>query len=110
MDNKIHGLQEKLAELENQLHLVLEKSDSLTNQQPISQNQASINFWSKLPKQATHEITQAVRQGTALLDKKEKNVIVFGLPESSSDDYYTKLADDKKTLEELLTAIEIKKN
>ncbi len=47
-----------------------------------NQTQASIEFWSKLPKQTTYEITQAVRQETALLDKKEKNVIIFGVPES----------------------------
>ena len=69
---------------------VIEKSYSLS-EATCSQSQAIIDFWSKLPKQTEFEITQAVRQKTALFDKKEKNFKVFGIPESVVEDGNTKI-------------------
>ena len=103
--NKIIGLEKKVEDLEKKILEIIEKSNS---QPASSQSQASIDFWSKLPKQAAFEITQAVRQETALLDKKEKNVIVFGVPESVSEDESRKIQDDKRSIENVLTAINVK--
>ena len=107
-NEKISDLVKRVSELENKLLLLLEKSDSSPPQHMLNLNQTSIDFWSKLPKQTTHEITQAVRQETFLLDKKEKNVIVFGLPGSNSDNENSKLADERRSIDEILTAINVK--
>ena len=93
--------------MEYKLLTLLERSNSLP-EQLTNQNQASIDFWSKLPKQTTFEITQAVRQETALLDKKEKNVIVFGIKQSNAENENKKIQDDKNSIENILTEINIK--
>ena len=105
--NKIIGLEKKVEDLEKKILEIIEKSNSLSHA-ARNQIQASIDFWSKLPKQTAFEITQAVRQEIALLDKKEKNVIVFGVPESVSEDESTKIQDDKRSIENVLTAINVK--
>ena len=110
-NKKIFDLEKRVSDLEYKLLTLLERSNSLP-EQLTNQNQASIdgqtNFWSKFPKQTTFEITQAVRQETALLDKKEKNVIVFGIKQSNAENENKKIQDDKNSIENILTEINIK--
>ena len=105
--NKITVLENKIDDLENIIKELLDKSKTLPSTLG-NQTQASIEFWSKLPKQTTYEITQAVRQETALLDKKEKNVIIFGVPESVEQEDNLKTQNDKRSIENILTAINVK--
>ena len=101
---EITGLKKRVSDLESKLNELLER-EKTNSSIGINQNQASIEFWNKLPKKTTHEITKAVRQETARLDKKEKNVVIFGKPEGNDNE---KLLEDKKSIENILEAINIK--
>ena len=106
-NNEIADLKRRVSEIELKLSELLEKQNSHSSL-GVNHNQASIDFWNKLPKQTTHEITKAVRQETALLDKKEKNVIVFGIPENYEGDDNEKIQADKKSIEKIFDALNIK--
>ena len=80
-NNEIMMLKVRVSDLKSKLSEFLEREKS-SSSNGINQNQSSIDFWNKLPKKTTHEITKAVMQESASLDKKEKNII-FGIPEKT---------------------------
>ena len=84
---KIEELTTKITELEK----------AKTNGQAITD---SASFWEKLPKQACIGIANIVATEKKSMAKKERNLIVFGLPTQSGTD------GDKRELKKIFQAIE----
>ena len=95
-NNEITELKRRVSDLETKLSDLLESQNSHSFV-GVNHNQASIDFWNKLPKQTAHDITKAASQETALLAKKEKNVIVFGIPENLEGQKQKQLLSNSKT-------------
>ena len=104
---KIEALEKKMQELEAKISVIMNKDNERINQ-IINPNQDSIDFWKKLPKQTTHEITKAVIQETAQLDKKEKNIIIFGIPETHNENDELQKTSDKTKIDRLFEDIQVK--
>jgi hypothetical protein len=77
-------------------------------QKTINSNQFSkstADLWSNLPKQASIEITKAITKVKDTTKKKEKNIVITGLPNPDAQEEEGKISKDKKAVKTLFEKI-----
>ena len=87
----------KITELEDRI----KKIEQTNGANPIS----AANFWNNLPKNVSNEISNIATRETKNQNKKEKNLIVFGIPESTETEPQAKIDSDKTAIETILEKI-----
>ena len=69
---------ERIDKLEK--HVKTMNDNGNLTESPIASDKLSEQFWAKLDKQKTFELTKAINEETSKIKKKENNVIIFGVP------------------------------
>ena len=118
LDKWLSTLSERVTELKIQNKLKDDKIKTLENKivsleaaanTSIAANQ-SADFWNKLLKAVTNVISSIATKENSELAKKEKNIIIFGVPESVAATQAEKNNKDKESVKEILSAIGIDDN
>ena len=114
LDIWLLALQEKVTKLEEELKskdkVIIEMSkkvDDLQNKAPAIKNNSSSEFWSKFSKEASIGIASIMAKEKMDIGKKEKNLIVFGLPESTATEPSDKFSEDSESITNLLKEIKV---
>jgi hypothetical protein len=76
-------------------------------QAPSNPNILAADFWKNLPKEASNAISIVSTKETQIQQKKEKNLIIFGIPESQGENDNEKNLADKAKVLNILSKIEI---
>ena len=107
VSNRVIKLEEELKSKDKIILGLSNKIENLENSSKTQCNANSADFWAKLPRTAGIEIKSLLAKEKTETLKKEKNLIVFGLPNPKQTGLADKQANDKTLISTLLEELNI---